>query len=242
MMDERLRLDYLEAMGITQYVARTPLPGALASVIMAFEDTVAAEEQPAAPVKPQRQGHIATLLEENFADSTQVGKIHTDNKPAKIEKSILQNARTLPVTHQCQIAIWTTGDLLIIADAPRMDNSQLNLLRNILIAIGIRDALPDVKQFHWPIHQCKDKSLLAAREHFQGMLDAGLLKQPGLRQILCFGKEASTLLVQGDMEAGIALDRYQDWPVINACSLHEMLAEPARKADTWRVLQVLVRH
>jgi hypothetical protein len=37
-MNELLRLDYLEAMGITQYVARMPLPGACPSPVIHIED------------------------------------------------------------------------------------------------------------------------------------------------------------------------------------------------------------
>ena len=36
-MNELLRLDYLEAMGITQYVARMPLPGAYPSPVIDIE-------------------------------------------------------------------------------------------------------------------------------------------------------------------------------------------------------------
>lgn len=230
-MNELLRLNYLEAMGITQYVARMPLPGACPSPVI--NEVVATEhEQPAS---------IAAMLDESFS-AARKSSIST-SRPATINpaEQIESTSSTTPTTFQCQIAIWTVNDLLILADAPRLDNSQLTLLRNILLAIGRKDNLSDTKQFLWPLPQRKEKNLLAAQEHFQGLLDGGLLKASGLRQILCFGDTVSTLLHTNTSAPERNVRQYQDWPVTSVCALHEMLAQPARKADTWRALQVLVR-
>ena len=235
-MNELLRLDYLEAMGITQYVARMPLPGACPSPVIHVETThteIPTSEQPAS---------IAAMLDESFSAAR--NSFTSTSTPASISKTTPHTESTssaAPTTFQCQIAIWTVNDLLILADAPRLDNSQLTLLRNILQAIGRKDNLSDAKQFSWPLPQRKEKNLLAAQEHFQGLLDGGLLKTNGLRQILCFGDTVSALLHTNDSVSEKHATQYQDWPVTSVCALHEMLAHPARKADTWRALQVLVR-
>ena len=236
-MNELLRLDYLEAMGITQYVARMPLPGACPSPVIHIEVVATKHEQPAS---------IAAMLDESFS-AARKSSIST-SIPATINpaEQIESTSSTTPTTFQCQIAIWTVNDLLILADAPRLDNSQLTLLRNILQAIGRTDNLSAAKQFAWPLPQRKEKNLLAAQEHFQGLLDGGLLKTNGLRQILCFGDTVSPLLhTDTPSPEKPALEKsvtqYQDWPVTSVCALYEMLAQPARKADTWRALQVLVR-
>lgn len=227
-MDELLRLDYLEAMGITQYVAHTPLPGARPSPVIHMEIV--------APTQPSR---ITELLDEQIpsarkspAPSPQISVLPT---PSTVAAST-----ALPAVFQCQIAIWTVADLLILADAPRLDNSHVTLLRNILQAIGRTETLSDARQFSWPLPQRKEKSVLAAKEHFQGLLDGGLLQTSGLRQILCFGDLVNTLLNTGETESDNA-QQYQDWPVVTVCALHEMLAQPSRKADTWRTLQTLIR-
>lgn len=232
-MNELLRLNYLEAMDITQYVARMPLPGACPSPVI--NEVVATEhEQP---------GSIAAMLDESFS----AARKSTTPPTATSSFSTPPVATTsIPAAFQCQIAIWTVNDLLILADAPRLDNSQLTLLRNILQAIGRTDNLSAAKQFAWPLPQRKEKNLLAAQEHFQGLLDGGLLKTNGLRQILCFGDTVSPLLhTDTPSPEKPALEKsvtqYQDWPVTSVCALYEMLAQPARKADTWRALQVLVR-
>jgi hypothetical protein len=238
-MNELLRLDYLDAMGITQYVARKPLPGARPSPVIQL--AVQSPEQPAPePQAPEKSGRMTSLIGADLPDKK--NSQATSAKPIPATPASITDAAptSLPDTFHCQIAIWTVGDLLVLADAPRLDNSQLTLLRNILQAIGRTDNLSDVKQFSWPLPQRKDKSLLAAKEHFQGLLDGGLLQTSGLRQILCFGQSVITLLNTGDTDTE-NMQQYRDWPVITVCALHEMLAQPSRKADTWRTLQVLVR-
>jgi hypothetical protein len=181
------------------------------------------------------------MLDESFS-AARKPSISTSTSNACITKAPsnrINISTAVPVAFQCQIAIWTVNDLLILADAPRLDNSQLTLLRNILQAIGRTDNLSDAKQFSWPLPQRKDKKLLAAQEHFQGLLDGGLLKTNGLRQILCFGDAVCALLHtdasthENDAPENNVL-QYQDWPVTSVCALHEMLAQPTRKAETWR--------
>jgi hypothetical protein len=187
----------------------------------------------------QQPARITELLDEHIpaARKSPVAPSPVARAPAQATAA---EPTALHAIFQCQIAIWTVADLLVLADAPRLDNSQMTLLRNILQAIGRGEALSDTRQFSWPLPQRKDKSVLAAKEHFQGLLDGGLLQTSGLRQILCFGDAITTLLSTGETPTG-NLQQYGDWPIINACALHEMLAEPAKKAGTWRSLQVLVR-
>lgn len=244
-MDEALRLDYLDAMGIAQYVARWSLPGACPSpVIEPIPDSTETAANSLTPATTATTVSApttrATAIEKpaRMADLlvSTPARAATASKPTPVTAAATANANEpSAASFQCQLALWTAGDLLVIADMPRLDNAQQNLLRNILQAIGRPDALGTLRQYTWP--QGRDRSLHAAREHFQGMLDGGLL-QKNLRQVLCFGSAAATLLVAGGNPEPAT--QYKDWPVISVCALHEMLAQPARKADTWRTLQVLV--
>lgn len=234
-MNELLRLDYLDAMGITQYVARLPLPGARPSSVI--------------HVEAEQAVSVTALFDEvDFSVSKKPVPQVVRQPAATASPSSPLSAASIPATFQCQIAIWTVDDLLILADAPRIDNNQITLLRNILLATGRTGSLSDVRQFSWPLAQRKEKHLSAARDHFQGLLDGGLLKNPGLRQILCFGENVLPLLVTdgavdsvADNPGSISLQQYQDWPILTTCNLQNMIEQPERKAHTWRVLQVLVR-
>lgn len=234
-MNELLRLDYLEAMGITQYVARMPLPGACPSQVIHVETE-------------QSISVTALFDDEDFSITKKSSTLPTStpSNPTSVAATASNATTSTPATFQCQIAIWTVNDLLILADAPRLDNQQLTLLRNILHAIGRKDNLSDTRQFAWPLQQRKEKSLAAAQEHFQGLLDGGLLKTNGLRQILCFGDTVNALLHTTDFVSEKStpekhVQQYQDWPITHVCALHEMLSQPTRKADTWRTLQALIR-
>lgn len=240
-MNEALRLEYLDAMGITQYVARAPLPGARPSpVLQDFTDDDETETATGAPSRLSELLGVHALQTRTEHEAVVPQSTKTVGTVDAVDiKTAATPAQSAQPVFQCRMALWTTGDLLVIADAPRLENNHLNLLRNILHAIGRSQLLSDVTQFTWPIPQRKDKSIEAARDHFQGLLDGGLLKRPSLRQILCFGDTVAPLLSTGDSNDTSPL-QYQHWPVIQVCALHDMLTEPMRKADTWRTLKILV--
>lgn len=228
-MDDARRLAYLDAIGITRYVARRPLPGAKPS------------PEPAAPAHPATQRSEA---EPSPAIALTTGPAFNRAPTAAAPTAVLEKRHGTPGVptgvHHCQIAIWLIGELLLLADAPQLDNTQLNLLRNLLRALGRPDTLPDVHQFHWPLPQRKDKSLDAARDHFQGMLDGGFLQDTTIRHILCLGNAAAVLLDEGS-GTSTDLHTYRERPVTMIASLQQMLREPERKRDAWPRLQPLVR-
>ncbi len=235
-MHERLRLDYLNVMGITQYVARSPLPGALHSPII--HDIASNDSNALSTIIEESSSntltHIAELLDSTTTLQAAPAPLSATQQRSNPAASTNTNAAIL---FHCQIAFWTVDDLLVLAEAPRLDNPQLTLLRNILNAIGRKEQLPNAGQFSWPLPQRKEKALAAAQEHFQGLLDGGALQHNSkVRQILCFGEQIPTLL-QEQSQA----QQYRDWPLITVCTLQDMLTHPARKSDTWRTLQVLIR-
>ncbi|MEZ5436082.1 MAG: hypothetical protein R3E67_05935 [Pseudomonadales bacterium] len=235
-MDERLRLDYLDAMGIVQYAARFPLAGALPSPIVEHEDDTDDAEQTTTATTPQ---HIRQLLDEKTSTPTTAAKRNIKEPTPPTQPNASPSKTEQPVFH-CHIALWKVDDLLVLAETPRTDKAQLVLLSNILKAIGRSEQLTNANQFSWPLPQHKDKTVSAARDHFQGMLDGGVLKNAAVRQILCFGNNISALL-HSELEEKTTVTQYRDWPVTTACSLNAMLETPANKADTWRALQILVR-
>ncbi len=239
-MNEWLRLDYLEAMGVVQYAARFPLPNALSSPVIEIEESF--EDEIVAPTANSARAampeSLRSILEKETALLTPPQPQEKSTAAPKTEITPAQT--TASPLFRCQIAFWLIDDLLVIAETPRMDNKQLTLLRNILKAIGRPEQLANTHQFSWPLSQNKDKTLHAARDHFQGMLDGGALKNTAARQIICFGNTANTLLAHTD-SGSTHTTQYRDWPIITVCALHEMLEQPSRKAETWRTLQILVR-
>lgn len=230
-MNERLRLDYLDAMGIVQYAARFPLLGALPSPEIEYD-----EAEP--PATTSVQENIRNIFSEEKPQAI-TSKISKET-PSASPQTFIDSSKPENRVFHCQVVLWIVDDLLVLAETPRMDNQQLVLLRNILKAIGRTEPLVNAAQFSWPLPQHKDKGLAAAIDHFQGMLDGGALKNAAVRQILCFGSNPTTLL-SNDSRHTTTTEQYRDWPIIAACTLNDMLENPEKKADTWRTLQVMVR-
>ena len=238
-MDAVLRLRYLDALGITQYVARAPLTGAKPSVLL---DLLPVSLPPDTQNIPAAHSSTPGLLESIAATTPGSGLARNpDDTESTLPAGNSLPARTPVISErfQCQLAYWHIEDLLILADMPRLDKSCLLILNDILFSIQ-REKPSAPEAFHWPIEKVAEISLHSAQEYFQGLLDTGLLKRGGLRQILLFGHSPLQLL--GLDDSSMYGDRYQDWPVIALPSLRHMLEHPASKADAWKKLLPLVKH
>ncbi len=233
-------LQYLDAMGIIQYVARRPLPNALASSVITVQPVPRENLHSLAAPKQVPQTAAAITTKSALVDikipeleSSKRGQVTVKISP------VASLAKSAVVTFQCQIAWWLVDDLLLLVDAPRMSDQQITLLRNILRALKRSDDLPPAQQFSWPLAQRKDRSLEAARDQFQGMLDEGPLKQLTVRQIIILGS-APTRLLQTNEANSARNSRYCDWPVLSFDNLQLLLDEPQRKAGVWNMLLPLV--
>lgn len=243
-MDPVLRLRYLDALGITQYVARKPLPGAKPSVLIDVAPATMAAGLEVAPVAYAPAPGLIEVIETAIIETTIPKKpfvtdVSNPESTASQENPLPVKRTVISQAFQCQVAYWHTSDLLILADMPRLDKACLLILNDILFSIQ-REKPSAPEAFHWPIEKVAEKSLHSAQEYFQGLLDTGLLKREGLRQILLFGRSPLQLL--GIDENGLHSDRYQDWPVIALPGLRHMLEHPASKADAWKKLLPLVKH
>lgn len=260
------RLHYLAALGITQYRARQPLPLALPSTeyqhidlalwqtqrtpttTAATTPTAKPASQPAATAISGTAPRLASIALDNDRPATPKVVTEPEHTPATPP---LGNSE--PV-FQCQLALWPLDDMLLIADIQRLDNPQVQLLRNILSALKRTAALPAPQQFSWPMAKRRDQGFGSAREHFLGMLDAGVLKRQELQQLLCFGAQSGLLLTEDhtlyqaltDSELPTAelltklsaVNSAHDWPTTVLPSLEQMLRAPARyKPLAWQLLQ-----
>lgn len=249
-MHPLLRLQYLDNMSIIQYVARTPLQGAMPSKHL----IIAPLESPADSILPDDK--IPSHPDSNPLAAPSLAQTITTTPPPKTVSSIastilpIKNQRNIKDVFQCQIAYWHVNDLLILADMPRLDNAQLSLLNDMLFAIK-REKVATPDAFRWPPHNTQDASftdasLSAARDYFQGMLEGGILKKNTVRQILIFGKAPIQLLNENAETSpditgtDAALDRFQNWPIITLDNLRSMVDTPSSKAVAWKKLALLV--
>ncbi len=236
-MDPLVRLHYLDNLGVTQYVAHARLPGAKVSPVL---ERPHAEVRPPSSIMPDLTKAFTNPITHNNASKVTTGT-PTDSAgaPRTVPPATAENASTSNI-FTCQIVYWCVQDLLIIADMPRLDNPQIALLNDMLFAIK-RDRVPSPNAFQWPLGKMPDRSLNAARDYFQGMLEGGILKQSNLRQILVFGAHALQLLDGEAIQENTASSkRYLDWPLVVMPELRVMLLQPICKKDSWKQLLPLV--
>lgn len=226
---EGLRQQYLGVLGITQYIARQPLAGARPSVSLAA--LLAPTAAPAEPLAPERPAPARAPITVEPAPAARPA-------PATAAPARPAASPANATAFQCQLALWSLDDLLLIAETARLSPAQLALLGDLSLALG-RPSPSSPEQYSWPLPQRRERSLPAARDHFQGWLEGGLLARPGLRQLVLFGDAPRTLLATGgETEAS---SRYHDWPLACLPALQALLDTPSLKPAAWRLLQPLAR-
>lgn len=251
-MDPALRLQYLDAMGIPQFVARMPMPGAKPSVLITLPDACSNEalatDDHAIP-PPSAPRVMSRLLDDGApspavttsAMTTSAMTTPRDNALAITPPSSTITPPTAPAhpdttPFSCQTTIWRIDAWLVMADMPRFDDTACTLLANVLFAIGkVTTNLSNPSTFSWPMpEQLSDTSQQAARDYLQGYLEGGFLANNAIQQILIFGDQTASLLP----ESGPG--RYGNWPLVTLPSLHSMAASPQAKAAAWHALAQVV--
>lgn len=230
-MDQARRDRYLAALGIVRYRPR-PAPGVL--VAPGGEAVVPVPHLPVAPEE-------SAALRDRPEPAAPAGAAPPVAPVPPLPVAAGGDAEEL--LPPLRLACWRpAGDLLVLDAQPsggRPSREQLDLLGNILAAIGRRPAaLPAAENIDWPLLPGGDRSRSGAREALQLFL-AGRLAQARFDWLLAMGEPAWRLLAD-DAEAGQVLAVAEGAVrVILVPGLAEMLANPQSKAATWQAIRFL---
>jgi hypothetical protein len=205
-MNERLRMEYLEAMGITMFVPRRILPGARASTQAVVPQVVSAEEAPAVDRRPAEVVSLAEAVSLKEVQSPNQERVPPTQElpaaPRQIQAAVsdimetfsrpASRADALPesagapaaVTEppvQFALSIWRPSPALMILDSRHAGGALPTqaLLENILRAKGLSlpPSKPDI--LVWPHGgMAPAPGWDAAREMLQAFLQARLERQP----------------------------------------------------------------
>ncbi|MFQ3212402.1 MAG: hypothetical protein ACI9AH_001850 [Oceanospirillaceae bacterium] len=247
-IDEAQRLQYLQALGIASWLPIEPLIGSDANDVLWQEELVQASNSSSA----------SDLL----APSTIVFSVQSLSVEADTAPSIVEVLPPMPVTvtHPDRLAplhlglSWYSNGVLVVNDIPvqegaamsspiqRLQTAIVNALRSTLVDASAQ-AMPAVSmEFNWPLvpGPHADHSLMGAQSGLKYSL-IKLLKDNSCSKLLIMGPAAIQLLKPG-MTLGESAHIELPNMVIEAVyshSLHQLLAVPTLKADTWQHLQSL---
>lgn len=254
-MNERLRMEYLDAMGITMFVPRRVLPCARASVaamVPLAVPQVADAEEP--PTPESSHPTVEMELRQNIQDAprpiqTSVNDImESFTRPVRQVEIIPEPAVVAPTGAaeppvQFALSIWRPSPALMILDSRHAGGALPThaLLDNILRAKGLASQLSKPDVLSWPpAGMAPMPGWDAAREMLQAFLQARLERQPA-QYLWLMGESACSAVLTGrsfadSLGLAINLDNLASLAVVLP-SLADMLQQPSLKARTWGAIR-----
>jgi hypothetical protein len=251
---EPQRLQYLEAMGLTAWVARYQLPRARPSEACEWE----LPERPA--VKPPAE-RLHALLDEAEAASPRPVQTPPPVEPERT--AVPKRARQLlgiapvdeaedaghdattkearpaqePLRFTLQVACLAGRWMVVVPQEGALDASQGQLLANLLQAVAIDiGQLPVFETFRWPPMENLpvEAPLEEAREGLQAFIEGTQRRGWALERILVFGRDETLDRLLGSQQGAFEL---LDLPGWQGPSLAELTQSATAKRELWPVLQ-----
>ncbi|HEY6529699.1 MAG TPA: hypothetical protein VIZ65_13485 [Cellvibrionaceae bacterium] len=251
-MSEQRRMEYLDALGIEQFVPRKHLIGAKASVALVRNETLAVVEQPQAaiinssnateeqlPLQPVISQPVAKLVEQvtHRLISGEATAVTTQPRQPVHTSGMVPTQRVL----RFALTVWhLPGWLWIDSRQSQQALPTDALLHNILSALNIKEPVK-AEVITWPPVESplQTQDWAEAREMLQSFLTPRI--QSGERLIL-MGEAAYNACTQGPFDFAERLA--ESLPLAhpsNVClllpSLAQMLTQPALKARVWQQLR-----
>ncbi len=251
-MNERQRMQYLEAMGITMFVPRWILPRARMSeqlAVVELEDEEVEKppvESASAPSQPVEMPAAPRPVQAAVSEIMDTLRPQTRVEASPIEESAPAPARTADEQPaRFALSIWRPVPALMILDTRHAGQALPThaLLDNILRAkeVALPPAKPDI--LLWPpAGVAATSGWGAAREMVQAFLQARLERQPA-RYLWLMGESACHAVLpdhpyQDNLGRAINLDSLATLAVVLP-SLADMLLQPELKAHTWAAIRSL---
>jgi hypothetical protein len=258
-MNEVQRQAYLRAMEVDSYFPRLKLPGALASTLCQLPDiseasvvdaslladveTVPAEVINAEPVNKAGGSRVAALQALLGDKPSAPVKKKIVAQPESIEGAVADTEQQTQSTPHFSLSIIRGQNLLIIDEGLQghvNPSEYLQLLHNILVAIGAGKQQLSIDAFVWPMvkNSPLDQSEVAARETLVSFLSKQCL-QLGAKYIVLMGDTAARYISE-ELAVG-ELVAFSSIPVqlIHTISAGSVLADSALKPQLWMQLQAL---
>lgn len=251
-MDEHRRRAYLEHLGVALWQSKTPLPGALPSVLL--EETFVARELEQEPITRHAitSSKSASLKVENTSPTSLLRTTLTpefDKKPGLMADRISVQDANQPTTTSipafCFCKIPLRNGFLLLAElsdstAPGLSAAEIRLLKAILLAIQtdpLHESAFDAFQVRWPPRTGREQlsSLESARDFLSAYIDAEQQRAP-INGLLLLGDNLIKLNREGLITSPLQKAHIK---VMGGESLRTLMAQPYSKALLWQQIYVL---
>ena len=255
-MDQQLQYQYLQTLGISQYVPRGTVYDetvyedivAESSAAKAGADTVSKMDAQTPPVE---QFEASAKVAKKPIDIAALVNLDLDNKksasPAKAVSAPPVVEEAQPETAiEVSFSFWQASEELLVCTAVEgalADTGEMQLLTNILNAIGCGiSRLPQMELIEWPPYPNASGDQNEVREFLGTLLSARLDSKP-VKSVLLLGESASNWLLSPDQEQQKETGRVVLSEQVTALllpSLSSMIENPQLKAVAWKTLQFLL--
>lgn len=252
-MNEIQRRQYLQAMDIDSYMPRFLLPGAMPSPLCALPlpaslDSLSLTNSPTAQSEtsssPQQRNH-------SDAAKQALGIVELTTGSNSSQRANPELKTTKPQVEKPTSPVFSLsiirGDKLMIVDKGLPGNinpnEYLQLLQNILFAIGAGRQPLSIDGFVWPMvkNSAIDQSETAARQTLDAFLGKQI-QQLNAQYVLLMGPDAAHYIAEENTPTGALIDLPRlGVTVFRTLSAIDMLEDNTLKREAWQQLQPL-RH
>lgn len=247
-MNEFQRMQYLDAMGIEQFVPRKLLANSAAlrlcelPVVQQVVETEITEVFEEERILPQAAEVVNRLLDVEAKTIKLkpeiVEKVLPEAKEEQAAKPVKQDVRF-------SLAVWQLQNGILVLDShePRAALPTEKLLANILMAAGLLELnLVRPGRLDWPLGSAAqaENAWLAAREYVESFIDAAHQKS-AIQRILVFGESALKALIDEKEAEQIQFGQSfslpsQSFSAMYFPALADLLRHPEYKLPVWRGL------
>ena len=248
-MDHQLQYQYLQTLGISQYVPRDTVYEDIAAESMSnkVSDAVAKTDGPMPPVEtaatpPKKSVDVAALVNLGLDDKKSASPVKP--KVAKTGVSAVVEDSQSQSLIQVSFSFWQATEEMLVCTAVEgalADTDEMQLLTNILNAIGCGiNRLPQMELIEWPPYPNAPGDEDEVREFLTTLLDARLGSKP-VKSILLLGESAANWLLNSNADKQsdrVALS--EQTTALLLPSLSSMIENPQKKAHAWKILQYLL--
>jgi hypothetical protein len=248
-MREAMRLAYLDALGVTNWIPRRPLARA-AKRQPALLDLADLTDRPVAPSvlagsdrAPSSARPVEVVREAVEAARAAVAVPREPTAPVIVSASE-SVALAAPAIDSFYLQLWQAGSCVLLLELDETGLATGSASQRLLSDILRAAELPTPRllaDFRWPlIRNQADRSALAASQGLHAFMEARL-EGLSVSSIGCLGSMAA-LLAEGDIDQAKALCGREEAldglpPAWIGPRLEELMAQPEAKARLWELLK-----